>query len=171
MTMSLVRIINILLIIDIGTVLFTYLSDNRVWFINTQIGFITSSLVVFATFLSYRNMVQKRLESGEVLNLDRDTIDKIEDPHFLYDEDENEKESFNIKEIKKEQKKNRISIMEALKNSRATLSIYRLGAYTLLILGFFYLNKTHQLDIVPYIFSISLPPIIIVIFLIKGSKS
>ena len=171
MKKSLLNIINTLLIIDIGIVLFTYLSGNRVWFINTQIGFITSSLVVFATFLSYRNMVQKRLESGEVLNLDRDTIDKIEDPYSLYDEEKKEKDTLDIKEIKEKQKKERISIIEALKNSRATLSIYRLGAYTLLILGFFYLNKTHQLDIVPYIFSISLPPITIVIFLIKGSKS
>jgi hypothetical protein len=169
--MNLVKIINTLLIIDIGIVLFTYLSGNRVWFINTQIGYISSALVVFATFLSYRKMVQKRVALGAVDNLDRDTIDKIEDPYSLYDEDRADKvEEIDLKEQKEELKKQKLSTLEALKNSRATLSIYRLGAYLILIFGFFYLNKTHQLDIIPYIFAISLPPVIIVIFLIRLNR-
>jgi len=160
--MSLTKIINALLIIDIGIVIFTYLSGNRVWFINSQIGFISSTLVVFASFISYRNMVNRRLESGAIADLERDTIDKIEDPHSLYGG--KEEESINKVDIK------RVSTLEALKSSRATLSLYRIGAYIVLILGFFYLNRTHQLDIIPYISSLSIPPVLIILFLFKSLK-
>jgi len=168
--MSLRKIINALLIVDIGIVLFTYLSGNRVWFINSQIGFISSTLVVFASFLSYRDMVNRRLKSGAIGDLQKDTIDKIEDPYSLYDDSNSRVDEVDIKELKAELKKERVSTFEALKNSKATLSLYRIGAYIILILGFFYLNKTHQLDIISYLFSLLIPPVLIVLLLFKGLK-
>jgi len=166
-TNFLVKIINTLLIIDIGIVLFTYLSGNRIWFINSQIGFISSSLVVFATFISYKKMVTKRVRSGANLDINKDTIKKIEDPYGVYENSEEK----SIEDNKKDEKKRKISTIEALKSSTPTFSIYRIGAYLILIGGFLYLTKTHQLDIISYIFSISLPPIIIIIFLIIEAKS
>jgi len=160
MKSSMVKIINTLLILDIGIVIFTYLSGDIVWFINAQIGFISSSLVVLATFISYKSMVEKRVEAGDISDLDRDTVDKIEDPYHLYDENHIENE----KDI---QKKRKLSVKEALKNSRASLSIYRLLAYAILVIGFLYLTRTSQLDIIPYIFAISLPPIVIIILLMR----
>jgi len=165
------NIINTLLIIDIGVVIFCLLSGNRIWFINSQIGFISSSLVMIASIISYRNMVKNRLDAGVVVSEDnRDTIEKIEDPYDLYSksslEDDKPIDEI-IKEEKAKLKKNRRSIWQVTKDSKPALSFYRLGAYTILILGFFYLNNTHKLDITSYLFGLSIPPIIIIITLMR----
>ena len=62
--------INTLLIIDIGVIIFCLLSGNRIWLINSQIGFVTSSLVMIASIISYRNMVKDRLDLGIVVSVD-----------------------------------------------------------------------------------------------------
>ena len=36
------------------------------WLINTQVAFISSMLVIFASFFSYKGMVEKRLEDGDI---------------------------------------------------------------------------------------------------------
>jgi hypothetical protein len=158
--------INTLLIIDIGVIIFCLLSGNRIWLINSQIGFVTSSLVMIASIISYRNMVKDRLDLGIVVSVDnRDTIEKIEDPYDLYNKNKPMREI--VQEEKRNLKKNRRSIWQITKDSKASLSFYRLGAYSLLILGFFYLNNSHKLDITSYLFSLSLPPIIVIITLIR----
>jgi len=165
-----IKTINALLIVDIGVVLFCLLSGNRDWFINSQVGFITSSLVVFASLISYRNMVKKSLDNGIVVSQDnRDTISKIEDPHDLYSEEKEDNKDFReiVKEEKEKLKKNKRSFLQVAKDSRASFSIYRLGAYGLLILGFFYLNNSHKLDISSYLFGLSLPPIVVIVTLMK----
>jgi len=163
------NIINALLIIDIGVVIFCLLSGNRIWFINSQIGFVSSSLVMIASIISYRNMVKNRLNSEVVVSEDnRDTIEKIEDPYDLYNEKENDTPIGEIiKEEKAKLKRNRRSIWQITKDSKPALSFYRLGAYTLLILGFFYLNNSDKLDITSYLFALSIPPIIVIIILMK----
>ncbi|HFU75377.1 MAG TPA: hypothetical protein ENK99_03755 [Campylobacterales bacterium] len=163
--------INALLIIDIGVIIFCLLSGNRIWLINSQIGFITSSLVMIASIISYRNMVKSRVDTGIVVGVDnRDTIEKIEDPYDLYNQDVSEDDkpiSEIVKEEKEKLKKNRRSIWQVAKDSKASLSFYRLGAYSLLILGFFYLNNNHKLDITSYLFALLIPPVIIIITLIR----
>jgi len=167
------RIINALLIVDIGIVIFCLLSGNRAWLINAQIGFISSSLIMFASIISYRNMVQSRVDAGVIIAVDnRDTLEKIEDPFNLYSEDEKltDKEK-SLQEVVKEErenlKKNRRSIWQTTKDSKSALSFYRLGAYALLIFGFFYLNNNEILDIGSYLFSLSAPPIIVIIMLMR----
>jgi len=154
------KIINALLIIDIGILIFCLLSGNRIWLINSQIGFISSSLIMFASIISYRNMVQARVDMGMVVVDDnRDTLDKIEDPFDLYSEDDISKEM--------NEKKNRRSIWQTTKDSKAALSFYRLGAYGILIFGFFYLNNNELLAIGSYLFALAVPPVIIVIMLMR----
>jgi hypothetical protein len=168
-----IKFINILLIVDIGVVIFCLISGNREWFINSQIGYISSSLVVIASFISYSNMVKKSLKNNVVVPEDnRDTIEKIEDPYDLYSKDDNEvekKDSFKevIKEEKERLKKNKRSFWQVSKDSRASFSIYRLGAYGLLILGFFYLNNNHKLNISSYLLGLSLPPIVMIVTLMR----
>jgi hypothetical protein len=126
---------------------------------------------MIASFLSYQKMVKDRVSNGIVVSEDnRDTIDKIEDPHNLYNED-SELDNKNIKEIIKDEKsklkKNRRSIWQVTKDSKPALSFYRLGAYGVLILGFFYLNSNHKLDIKSYLFSLLLPIIAVIVTLMK----
>ena len=162
------KVINTLLIVDIGIVIFCLLSGERAWLINSQIAFITSSLIMFASIISYRNMVKSRIDAGLIIAEDnRDTIEKIEDPYDLYDESKETSMQEIIKEEKETTKKNRRSIWQVTKDSKAALSFYRLGAYALLILGFFYLNNNKILNISFYLYSLALPPIIIVAILMR----
>ena len=170
------KIINALLIVDIGILIFCLLSGNRTWLINSQIAFLSSSLIMFASIISYRNMVQARVDMGMVVADDnRDTLDKIEDPFDLYSEDTpNDKEDKTLKEVvveeKKNLKKNRRSLWQTTKDSKAALSFYRLGAYAILIFGFFYLNNNENLDIPSYLSVLALPPVIVVIMLIRQNR-
>ena len=168
------KVIQALVIIDIGILLFCFLSGNREWLFNTQIGFVSSTLIMFASIVSYRNMVQHRVEMGMVVAEDnRDTLEKIEDPYDVFGEDEPIKEegadSFKevIQEEREKLKKSRRSLWQVTKDSKASLSFYRLGAYGLLIFGFFYLNKNGLLDIPSYLLALSLPPVVVVLMLMR----
>ncbi len=177
------KILNTLLAIDIGIIIFCMLAGHRSWLYTTQIGFFSSALVIAASMVSYRRMIQKRLEHyTPPLEEERDELEKIDDPHDLYDDETDpekskkteavSKEEFVkvVKEEKAKQKAQRRSISEVIKDSRASLSFYRVGAYILLVLGFFYLNRHHYLHIPSYLFSLSVPPVIVVIILMLENR-
>ena len=143
---------------------------------NTQIGYITSTLVLVASIVSYRRMVNARVEHN-IITVDdsKDVIDKLEDPYDLYSEDVTEEEekdfSQTVKEEKKKLKENRRSVYQTLKDTKAALSVYRLGAYAVLILGFLYLNRQGLLHIPSYIIALGIPPVIIVTLLLKEKET
>jgi GMP synthase PP-ATPase subunit len=145
---------------------------------NTQIGFISATLVMIASMLSYRRMVNTRVEHN-VITMDdsKDVIDKLEDPYDLYSEEVKEEEGDEkefaevVKEEKKKLKENRRTLFQVLKDTKAALSIYRLGAYAFLILGFLYLNRHGLLHIPSYIVALSIPPVIIVTILIRNKEN
>ena len=162
-----------LIVVDIVIVIFCYLFGEEIWLVNIQIGFITSSLVMFGSILSYKSMVNNRLNVGSIPDDERDTLDKLEDPYDLYD-DEKEKSDDEktlvevVKEEREKLKKNRRSFLETAKDSKAAFSFYRLGAYMLFIFGFFYLNNNKLLDIPSYLFSLFIPPVTIVVILMRN---
>jgi len=138
------------------------------------VAFASSSIVVLASFKTYQNMVNKRLalNEGAYEIDDRDTIDKLEDPYNLYDEQEelavDLKEA--IKQEKELAKKNRRSIKEATKDSITAFSFNRIAAYALLVLGFFYLLNNDNLNLLFYLPTLAIPNIIAVIYLINSRK-
>ncbi|BAF72199.1 hypothetical protein [Sulfurovum sp. NBC37-1] len=144
---------------------------------NTQIGFISATLVMIASMLSYRRMVNARVENEVITtDIDKDVIDKLEDPYDLYSEEvlesEEEKDpSQTVKEEKKKLKENRRTPFEVLKDTKAALSLYRLGAYAVLILGFLYLHRHGLLDIPSYIVALGIPPVIIVTILLRNKEN
>jgi len=143
---------------------------------STQIGYITSTLVMVASIVSYRRMVNARVEHN-IITMDdsKDVIDKLEDPYDLYSEDvvEEEEKDFveTVKEEKKKLKENRRTVYQTIKDTKAALSIYRLGAYALLILGFLYLNRQGLLHIPSYIISLGIPSVILVWVLLKEKEN
>lgn len=160
-----------LLIILISVIFFDI---KTVW--STQIGFISSSLVMFASMRSYRRMVNARVEHN-IITMDdtKDTIDKLEDPYDLYSEEVvEEEEEKDLKDVVKEERKklkeNRRSVGQTLKDTKAALSIYRISAYIVLILGFLYLNRHGLLQIPSYILSLSLPMFIVVYILMSEKE-
>ena len=167
-----IKAIVVLLIADIVVIFFSYLLGGGSTLLNTQVGFITSSLVMLGSMKSYHSMVEGRLNVGAIPDDERDTLDKLEDPYDLYDDEniEDDKEK-TLQEVVKEErenlKKNRRSFLETTKDSKAAFSFYRLGAYVLLILGFFYLNNHKILEIPYYLISLFIPTVVVVIVLMR----
>ena len=176
MSKSTLNIFTTLLIIDLLLIASSLLFFDTKVLYNTQIGFISSTLVMFASIISYRRMVNTRVEHN-IITVDdsKDVIDKLEDPYDLYSEDVVEGEELDlvetVKEEKKKLKENRRTLFQTLKDTKAALSVYRLSAYVLLILGFLYLNRHELLHIPSYILALGLPPIIIVVVLLREKET
>ena len=138
-----------------------------------EIGFVSSTLVMFASLVAYKRMVDTRVEHN-IITLDdsKDVIDKLEDPYDLYSKNvvEEEKDLGEVVNDERKKRKDSRSLYQILKDTKAALSVYRLGAYAVLILGFLYLNRQGLLHIPTYIVALGLPPIIIVILLLKEKE-
>jgi len=158
------------LLVDVILMMISVFVDYSNAFANSQIGFWSSALVLTASMFSYSSMVKRRLADGMVvMDDDRDELDKLDDPHDLYADEEvvdsTEDIKIAIKEEKEQMKKNRRTFAQAFRDSRASLSIFRLGAYGLLFVGFLYLSKSHTLDIAVYLTALTLPMLITVFVL------
>ena len=172
------QLLAVLVVVDILVAVASMIFFDINVLLNTQIGFISSTLVMIASMLSYRRMVNARVEHN-VITMDdsKDVIDKLEDPYDLYSEEVKEEESDDrkfaevVKEEKKKLKENKRTLFQVLKDTKAAFSLYRLGAYAVLILGFLYLNRHALLYIPSYIVALSIPPVIIVIILIRNKEN
>ncbi len=173
------RLIGILALVDLALLMVAWTMGNH-WMVNTQIAFITSALVMGASMFSYARMVHGRLKSGAIPDMDdRDMIDKMEDPYGVYDdtapaETPTEADPAEIKAAikaeKQRMKEQRRTPTQALRDSRAAMSVYRLGAYGVLLFGFFYLRGNHLLEILPYLIGLGLPIVVIVAALMMRSE-
>jgi len=153
-----------------------YLVHGYEWFINAQIAFVSSSAVLFASIISYSNVVKRGLKAGVAITHNRDTLDKVEDPYDLYDEEvQDSDKDLELKEVvqneREKLKKNRRSVWEVSKDVKSSFSFYRIGAYALLVMGFFYLNSNSLLEFLPYLISLSIPPLLIASLLYLESKN
>ena len=160
---------------EVLLVVFPLVLGRYDWLLNAQIAFISSSLVLAASMFSYSQMVYSRLESGTAIpEDDRDTLDKIEDPHDLYGEEVSADNTAvlkdTIKEEKQRMKQHRRSLMQVLRDSKASLSFVRLGAYLLLFVGFLYLSKNQFLHIPSYLLGLTLPIVITLVVLMTKKE-
>jgi hypothetical protein len=149
---------------------------GRAVVLSAQVGYWSAALVVLASFGSYRRMVRQRLEAGMVADegADRDVIDKLEDPFGLYDEEEAsggpiEEKSLRetIREEKARMKKHRRSPLATARDAVPAFSPWRLGAYGVLVLGFFLLRDRQLLHLGAYLASLALPIVLAVWFLMR----
>lgn len=170
------KILTVLVAVDILLLLASVIFFDIKVLYNTQIGYITATLVMIASIVSYRRMVDARVKHNIVTMDDsKDVIDKLEDPYDLYSEtiEEAEEKDFaqTVKDEKKKLKENRRTVYQTIKDTKAALSLYRLGAYAVLILGFLYLNRHDLLHIPSYIISLGIPTVILVWVLLKEKEN
>ena len=170
------KILKLLLLIDVILIVGSIIFFDMNVLINSQIAFFTSTLVMIGSMFSYRRMVNARVEHNIITTDDsKDVIDKLEDPYDLYSEEIIEDTDVNISEAIKEEKKrmkaNRRSLFQTIKDTKGALSIYRLSAYALLVLGFLYLNRHGILHIPAYLISLSLPIIAILTVLVSSKEN
>jgi hypothetical protein len=128
---------------------------------NAQIGFFTAALVILGSFLGYKRMVDQGV-ANQVAFYERDELDKIDDPYDLYDDEEPKpvEDDASFKEVVVEEKlrlKKKTSALKAVrKGARGTLSLFRIFAYALLVLGFFHLLHKAYFEPIAYLIGITL---------------
>jgi len=171
MTSTNLKILKTLVVVNIVWILAIVIFFDIKYLYAAEIGYISSALVVLASLAAYKRMVDTRVELN-IITLDdsKDVIDQLEDPYDLYSEDIIEDEAKDLVEVVKEERKKRKdnrSIYQILKDTKAALSVYRLGAYAVLILGFLYLNRQGLLHIPTYIIALGIPPVIIVLIFLR----
>lgn len=111
--------------------------------------------IVMGSLYAYRNMIQNRIGDVDFEDI-KDSIDMLDDPYDLYEE-ERSNEVADIKAMIKEEKARQKSniIQNTTKNASAMVSVYRLVPYAFLILGFIALNNSHELSILPYLIGLA----------------
>jgi len=164
------KIINTLLIVDIGIVLFCYLAGQRDWFINSQIAYSSSLVVVMASIYSYAQMVKTGVENEAATTSTDELLDKIEDPHGVFDEDDKVQVQDDAQD-QDDKDQEKISTIEAMKKNKAYVSFYRIGAYAILVLGFLYLQNVKIFHMPSYMFGLFLSPMLIAVVFYWNSKT
>ncbi len=144
------RSIKTLLLIQSAILLL--LLDSTETFLNFEIGWISSFLVLMGSMYSYKRLVDKRVESFEGA-MDRDVIEKIDDPYDLYSEDIPDDTERDIKEVIREEKARlKANRTNGLKTGApAMVSLYRMVPYVLLVFGFIALQNNALLSLTPYL--------------------
>ena len=155
-------------IVLLSTATMNYLKIINLSMSSLLVGFFSSAMILMATALSFSNMVKKSILNKNITLLDdRDVIDKIDDPYDLYSESDTQ--DLSLTEEKKLHKSQRISFLDSVKNSKASISLYRIFSYGLMVIGFFYLKDNHLFSPISYIMGITLPVLVVVIVLfVKG---
>jgi len=165
------QMLKALVIVDVVVILLSIIFFDIKMLWNTQIGFISASLVMMASMKSYKRMVDARVELNLVTMDDsQDFIDKLEDPYDLYSEDVNAEDTLVEEEDQKTQKNSR-TMTQTIKDAKTALSFYRILAYVVLILGFFYLNRHDLLQVPSYVLALSIPMLVVVFVLLSNKES
>ena len=164
----------ILLYLSLGVILVAtlfYLVDGLDATISAVVAYISASLIIVASMSSYRKMVESRLASGIIPQEERDELDKIEDPHSLYEETNEDKDIQKIiKEEKLKLKQSKRGLRDTLKDSLPALSPIKIGSYLLLAVGFIWLKNSSMMVLYAYLISLSIPMFIIVYLLIDEKR-
>jgi len=119
------------------------------------IAMVSSMLIVMGSLYAYRKMIQSRVGDVNVEDI-KDSIDMMDDPYDLYEE-EREAEITDIKQMIKEEKARQKGnvIQNTTQNASAMVSVYRLIPYAVLVLGFIALNNSNSLSISSYLLGLA----------------
>jgi hypothetical protein len=159
MKKTMIRVWKKIALLD-GVLVLISLWVSSAWLINTQVAFASSALITFATFFSYKRMVERRVEAG-AFGEEKDVLKKYEDPYDLYDEDEpNESPPHEVPAMQESPK---IGFKESFKNLvnsyKGALSPYRLGAYGVLFVSVLSLMRHDLLEPIPFFLGLSIVPL------------
>jgi hypothetical protein len=147
------KAISIFAIVEV-VILFSYLFSAKA-FANIEVAFLSSFFIIIGASYAYKRMIMAKVASGEYIE-ERDLLDKIEDPHELYDGkkiNDAPPEELNLKEIVKEEKAKvkPLNIKNMKYGIKGGASIFRLLPYLFLILGFIALKNNNILDLWLYL--------------------
>jgi len=177
--MKIKKIILTFIVIDLLLVVLFTLMGEYLWILNSQVAVISSIAVTLGSYYGYKKNIDRRVENHENFDDNYDEIDKMDDQFDLYSPDVPEieiKEQMTKEEIKEEIKKNKDALKKnnvknLYKSFGAMSSIYRLGGYVILVLGFFFLNNNGNLHIFSYLGGFLIVPILALVTNFYSSRT
>lgn len=128
---------------------------STTFYANLQVAAISSFLIMLGSFYAYKKMIKTQV-STKSYEVDRDSLDVIDDPYELYDDtplNEVDPQDLDLQQIVKEEKaKIKTFNLSSMKDgASAGFSAYRLVPYVFLVLGFIALKNNDILDISIYL--------------------
>ena len=121
------------------------------WLLNTQIAFVCSMLITFASFYAYKKSIQKGVQNSNGEEF-RDSFDELEDPYGLFDDEQETK-------TKKSKGVFRYTIKGFASGITGAINPLRILAYIVLIVSFLYLNKHGLFSAFAFFIGLSIVPI------------
>lgn len=106
------------------------------WLLNTQVAFVCSMLITFASFYGYKKSIQKGVKNSNGEEF-KEPLDELLDPYNLYDDD-NETDKQNSK---KNSGVFKYTIKGFASGIGGAINPMRLFSYAILIASFMYLNR------------------------------
>lgn len=146
---------------DILVVLFSLVQGGD-WLLNTQLAFVCSLLITFASFRSYHTFVQRRLDAGLIPD---DKFDK----YYEDDKEEDDEQESATPRVAKVGFKQ--SFQNLALSYKSALSLYRIVSYGVLFLAVLFLIRHDTLDAIAFFVGLSVVPLssfLSVLFVKKG---
>jgi hypothetical protein len=136
--------------------LLVYFLYDLIAVLNFQVASITSSILIYLTYFSYKKSVEYKASIYD--DSGRDILDKMNDEFELFEKED-------IKESKKDS-----MITNGVKNFPLFVSFYRIAGYAILGMGFYVLVSQNILYLPTYLAGISMLPISAMIYLAFFNK-
>jgi len=133
------------------------------WLLNTQLAFVCSLLITFASFRSYHTFVQRRVDAGLIPD---DKFDKYYEDDKEDEDDEKESATPRVAKIGFKQ-----SFQNLALSYKSALSLYRIVSYGVLFLAVLFLIRHDTLDAIAFFVGLSVVPLssfLSVLFVKKG---
>jgi len=150
------------LIMDILLIIVSLLV-GKMWLINTQMAFICSMLITFASYYSYKKSINKKIKNANCGRY-KDEYDELEDPYNLFDEETNDTK-------KKKTGVINYTVKGFASGIGGALNIYRLSSYVFLIIVFLYLKRHNLFNPIPFFMGLSIVPFASLVFSLKSKQN
>ena len=134
---------------------------NAAALLNFETGFFSAALVLGASALGYWQMVAGSAESAPHHTLP-DIVESIDDRYGLWEKEEPSVENEDVKTVlareKARLKRSRKGLKGFLRSAKPAISLYRLGAYAVLVAGVFWLIRADLFEPVAYLAGSGMAP-------------
>lgn len=155
------RLLRFYLLGDVLVIVLSLVQGGN-WLLNTQMAFACSLLITLASFRSYHNFVQRRVDAGLIPD------DKFDKYYEDDKEEDDEKESVTPRVAKVGFKQ---SFQNLALSYKSALSLYRIVSYGVLFLAVLFLIRHDTLDAIAFFVGLSVVPLssfLSVLFVKKG---
>lgn len=164
MKQTALKLLRVYLLGDVGVVVLSLFMGGD-WLLNSQLAFVCSLIITFASFYSYQKMVQNSLDTGDIPK------DRFE--HLYHEEDDDrddEEDEQSPEEHTKAPSNIKISFKNFARSYKSAFSLYRMMGYGFLFLVVLFLIRHNALDAIAFFTGLSLVPLSSFMGAVMGKK-